>query len=175
MTHRVTAALAISTLALLMACEQKPSTNPPHADALTPRSPADAVSTGQEHLILRDDELGELRQAGLDGNAAAAARVASHYAELSIEDRRHMQDASMWISIAAENGNLACMVLKAKELYEVGGQDNCQRAMFWLRRADSLATNQEEKDHVQSWMKQVSSDSSACTRPAKTALQTPAQ
>lgn len=65
------------------------------------------------------------------------------------------------------NGDVASMALKAKQLYETGGNENCQRAMFWLRRADAIAASQSEKDNVQSWRKQISSDSGACTQSSK--------
>jgi len=40
-----------------------------------------------------------------------------------------------WAQIAAENGDAFSQDLLGQILYENGGEWNCRRGMFWLRRA----------------------------------------
>lgn len=102
MAISVTAILAISSLTLLIACHEKQVTGSAHTDGMAHEGALDAASTGQEHLVRSHEELERLRAEGLDGDPSAAARVAIHYAESAIEDPRRLQDASQWVSIAAE-------------------------------------------------------------------------
>jgi TPR repeat protein len=159
--------IVLVMLAALIGCEDQAS--PPHTsggedvpEQFLPPDGVAAVSTGQEDLVLKDDELRELQIEALDGKANAAARIAMHFAELSISNPPRRTDSVYWFAISAENGDLEGMLMQSKLIYESGGWRNCRRARYWLGRAQQIAPNDEVRDSIQHWQGKISSDKVKC-------------
>lgn len=81
--------------------------------------------------------------AGLQADAKLALNGDSHAAErvvvaLGTVPSHELGDRAEWIRIGAENGSPGLMALYAQLLHEKGGSKECERALFWLRRATEV-------------------------------------
>jgi TPR repeat protein len=128
----------------------------------SPSARDDAVSTGQEHLLLEPDELRRLQTEALGGKSDAAARVAMHFAEKSIAGQRYREEARYWFEIGAENGDIEAMLSHAQLTYEAGGWRNCRRALYWLTRVHAQAPNDEVRASAKIWRQKIIADQNTC-------------
>jgi TPR repeat protein len=96
------------------------------APLTTSASPSDVFKLGSE-------EISQLPQKALLGDADAAQQLAAHYDQA--EDKAR---AKYWSRIALENGSPGAMVGYAMRLESGGGNENCLRALYWYKRAAAV-------------------------------------
>jgi len=123
--------------------------------------PADNAESGSKYFVLSDEELSALSASALDGDGAAAHRVALHFSALPDERR-----AIEWLTISAENGDLNGMSELSSALVNEGGEKSCRRALFWLRKRVALSSG-HEKSMAQGELKFQSSRFDKCRARGK--------
>ncbi|WP_312320648.1 hypothetical protein [Stenotrophomonas sp.] len=119
------------------------------------------VSSSGEMFFLPDEALAEQKALALKGDADAATRVANHYAISTDEKGADLP----WLEIAAENGSLIEMRNLAVTLQAKGGEENCRKALGWLKRARRGMTDAEAaEERLDVSIKELEDDISACAK-----------
>jgi hypothetical protein len=141
----VRSSILLMLIMLLVACgaREAPLTEPPgqQADDLiaqiqsppwpTAKVPVEDDAPGHP-LSLADGKRRALERQALAGDEGSALKLFRYYARLSPPD---LAGRDRWLEVAAENGDVSAMGMRAGVLAQAGGEDNCLRAKFWEERA----------------------------------------
>ncbi len=95
---------------------------------IPPRDPNRPISAQ-----LNAREVAQLQRQGWGGDPESALLLRQYFGETSSA----VNEIEKWERISAENGSSVGAALLASRLTELGGEQNCLRAKFWLERAAS--------------------------------------
>jgi len=117
----------------------RPNSEPVGSQAMSiPNAPWPVTYVNQEQRTLEgltavsESNLQLLKRQGYAGDPVSAVLVAELYERSEPFDKDAVQN---WRRIAAENGDTPSCVAHAFSLQQMGGEENCLRAKFWLEKA----------------------------------------
>jgi hypothetical protein len=97
---------------------------------------SDEGSSPSDKYFIGPDELPGVVQKANGGDIASTRRLIQHYTLASSDLERRIY----WQKFAADSGDVSSMLNLSVSLMQVGGQNECQEAMGWIKKA-TASTN----------------------------------